>query len=551
MSGPSEMLLFLGRFHPLLVHLPLGLILLLATLELLARSRRFPMANANGGLILALTVPLAGLTALCGWLLSLGGGYENHLLQWHQWTGIGTAAVCALAGLFYLLKLKRAYRWVLFASVGVLVVASHFGGSLTHGSDYLVQYAPAPFRRLVRLERKPAQAPATGLLNPLQRPAFAGVVQPLFEQKCVSCHGPEKSKGGLRLDSLAGVLKGGENGPAVVAGKPAESQAWKRMRLASDHDDHMPPEGKPQPTPDELAFFEWWLKAGAPAEKRVAELNPPANVVRWLTGADAQPPSTLSGPPPKLLADILPAALQLADSLSIPINPLTESEGWLQANAAIAGTNFDDAGLSKLAPLGPNLRWLDLAGTRISDAGLASLRAWPNLTRLHLERTTLTDAGLAWLTNLTQLEYLNLYGTAVSDAGLTQLEKLPKLKHLYLWQTRVSPEAAKQFQLARTDREQLRAWEQEIELLQARIRANQFILEIGVTSAPPAVTSAPVNKACPVSGEPAKAGKTVVYEGRVIAFCCDDCKAKFQQDPKPFLAKLPLKENPPPPQEGK
>ena len=94
MSGPSDISLFFGRLHPLLVHLPIGLIVLLALLEVLARSHRFKQANANAGLILALAVPASLVSVLCGWLLSLGGGYPDSLLQWHKWTGIATAAAC-------------------------------------------------------------------------------------------------------------------------------------------------------------------------------------------------------------------------------------------------------------------------------------------------------------------------------------------------------------------------------------------------------------------------------------------------------------------------
>ena len=126
---------FLGRLHPLLVHLPIGLIVLLAFLELLAASSRRPRANASTGAILALAVPVSIASAVCGWLLSLGGGYEPSLLQWHKWTGIAVAALCAGLGVLYWLDWKKAYRVGLLGTFGVLLWASHYGGSLTHGKD--------------------------------------------------------------------------------------------------------------------------------------------------------------------------------------------------------------------------------------------------------------------------------------------------------------------------------------------------------------------------------------------------------------------------------
>ena len=530
--------MFFGRLHPLLVHLPIGLILLLAALELLARRPAFKQANTNAGLILAFTVPAALAAALCGWLLSLGGGYQDRLLQWHKWTGIGTAAACVLAGCLYRLDLKKAYRLCLFLSAAILVLASHFGGSLTHGSDYLARYAPGPLRRWLAGPSvpPPAQAKPRDVASLL---TFSEVVEPVLQKNCVSCHGPEKSKGKLRLDSLAAALKGGEAGPVIVAGKSAESSLMKRLRLPLGEDDHMPPEGKPQPAADELTLLQWWIDAGAPGDKKLAELNPPPHIARILEARVGAPSPLAKTNPPRPLGEALPLAAKLGDELHIAILGLSPREPWLQCNAAVAGKGFGDAELQRLAPLAANLRWLDLAGTSVTDAGLARLPAMPNLTRLHLERTAITDAGLAGLAGMTSLEYLDLYGTAVSDAGLESLQKLPNLKRLYVWRTKVTPEAAKAFMEARLDRNQLEAWQNEIAQLQARIRDAHVSVELGaVTPAAPAAKAAPVNTQCPVSGKPIDPTKTVVHEGAVVAFCCDDCKAKFEKDPKPFLSKL-------------
>ncbi len=247
MSNPSDIVLFLGHLHPLLVHLPIGLIVLLASLELFARTRRFNHANANTGLILSLTVPAILVTVLCGLMLSQAGGYQDKLLQWHKWTGIGTASACAVAALLYRANLKAAYRVCLFSTVALLVVAGHYGGSLTHGSDYFVRYAPAPIRAWFSPPAKLA-TPGTNHVELAQVAAFPRVIQPVLQQNCVSCHGPEKAKGGLRVDTFEGLMKGGKAGPVVVAGKPAESDLLKRIHLPVTDDDHMPPDGKPQPS---------------------------------------------------------------------------------------------------------------------------------------------------------------------------------------------------------------------------------------------------------------------------------------------------------------
>ena len=531
------MALFFGRLHPLLVHLPIAIILLLGLLELLARRTRFHHANSGAGLLLALATPAAVVTALCGWLLALGGGYQDRLLQWHRWTGVGTALICVVTAALYRFNFKKAYQWSLFAGCVVLAVASHFGGSLTHGSDYLVHYAPQPFRKWLGGAGTESQV-ASKKLN--QDPeVFAAIVQPILQQNCIGCHGPEKSKGGLRLDSFQSMLKGGENGPAVVPGKPLETLLLKRTRLPLSSDDHMPPDGKPQPTSADLALLEWWVQNGAPTNKTVAQMKATPAVGQILASRLGLPLPVARVVTPKPLDQVLPAATKLGDDLNIVVSALSPSEPWLQCTASIAGTNFGDADLARLAPLGPNVRWLDLGGTAVTDSGLAALISMPNVSRLHLERTAVTDSGLGHLGELSHLEYLNLHHTAITDNGLQALGGLPKLKQVYLWETKVTPEAAKMFADVRSEKEQVEQWQKQIEELNAKIRQAHAVVDLGDIPAPAASTNtAPVNSTCPVSGKAIDPAKTVTYEGKLIAFCCDDCKAKFEKDPKTFLAKL-------------
>lgn len=546
MNAPSELALFFGRFHPVLVHLPIGLIILLAFLEAVSRFPRFKHASANNGLILALGAPLSVVAAILGLLLSQEGGYDPKLLQLHQWTGIATAVGFVVAALLYRLNLLKAYRFSIYGSFVVLLVASHFGGSLTHGSDYLVRYAPGPFRNQLAKQRSASTAEKAGTW--LEQPVFASVVHPILEDKCIACHGPEKAKGGLRVDSYESLMKGGEYGPAIIAAKASDSDLVKRMLLPIDDDDHMPPDGKPQPDKDEIALIRWWVDSGANADATVEALNPPAGIQSILAKRFGAPPvappeTAPAGASPKPADQVTNLVSQLANELEIPITFLGQREPWLHANPSIAGQRFGDAELSKLAALGPNLRWLDLGGTAVTDTGLTNLAQFPNLVRLHLERTGVSDAGLSAILPLAHLEYLNLHSTPITDEGVTQLGKAQKLRQLYVWQTKVTPVGAKAFTTARVDEDQVRQWEEEIDKLRRLIREQQVTINLGTTNQPAAakadIAKAALNANCPVSGKPVDPSKTSVYEGKTIAFCCDNCKAKFDADPKPFLANLP------------
>jgi uncharacterized membrane protein len=282
-EASSDLMLFLGRFHPLLVHLPIGFLVLLATLELLALRPPFKAANGSARFILALAVPAAAATAFCGWLLGQSGEYEPSLLEWHERAGIGVAIAYAILLLLHGLNQKRAYRVCLVLSCGLLAVASHLGGSLTHGRDYLTRYAPEPFRSWLGGTQEASATPSTSATAGwAQQKAFGAVVQPILQQYCVPCHGPEKSKARLRLDSFDGLQRGSKDGPVVRAGASASSRLIELMALPEEDDSHMPPLGKPQPGTDDLALIRWWIDAGASATATAGELKPPAEIEQML-----------------------------------------------------------------------------------------------------------------------------------------------------------------------------------------------------------------------------------------------------------------------------
>ena len=109
----------------------------------------------------------------------------------------------------------------------------------------------------------PAAAPAVAAAPASAAVDFTRDVQPILETKCLECHNPGKIKGKLLMDSLAALLKGGSSGPALVAGKPDESEMIKRLVLPKDHDDIMPPKGGPLAA-NEIDVLKRWVAAGAP-----------------------------------------------------------------------------------------------------------------------------------------------------------------------------------------------------------------------------------------------------------------------------------------------
>lgn len=194
---------FLGRMHPMIVHLPIGFLLLAALFEGLAYSQRYASLKAAVPLTLLLGSIFAILACLLGYLLSLTGDYDPQQLSRHKYGGL---LVAAMAILLYGMQLQRwrfsatLPRWVLTAGSGLvlllMIYAGHQGANLTHGADYL------SLATLQEKERpKPDSLEAAYL--------FEDIVQPLLIKRCGQCHGQGKRKGELSVGSLAALLKGG------------------------------------------------------------------------------------------------------------------------------------------------------------------------------------------------------------------------------------------------------------------------------------------------------------------------------------------------------
>lgn len=301
--GPDAALFF-GRFHPLIVHLPIGFFLLVAASE---AATFHPRLRERVEPALGLLVPISAAAALgafvMGQLLALEGGFPAEALSNHR--RLTLLAVIGMAACWVLFERQHAkagqgrwlYRGVLGATLGLLSLGAHFGGTMTRGEAYLSKYAPDFMKPLLGAEEPKQPAQPVKVAAPGAEPlVFADVVQPILDEHCVECHGADKQKGKLRLDSLAELMKGGENGASVVAGQVAESPLLQRMLLPVSDDDRMPPEGKPSPKPEALALIEFWIERGASPTLKVKDaLAPTVSRALLERAAGGAKPATLPG----------------------------------------------------------------------------------------------------------------------------------------------------------------------------------------------------------------------------------------------------------------
>lgn len=288
-----------------------------------------------------------------------------------------------------------------------------------------------------------------------ERVLYKDAVAPILMARCIGCHGEKKQKGKLRLDSLAAVLKGGSEEDTVVPGDVKKSSFVWRLHLPIDDDERMPPEKKDQLTKQEIAVLEFWVKSGAKGDATVAVLKPDAATDASIKHVFANIPKA-SVDVAKAKAPVLtPAQIKAAkdtiaqvEKSGASLMAIAQDTPELRFSALNVAKEYGDKNLALLKPVADQIKWVDLARTQVTDAGLAQLTTMKNLNRLHLENTKITDAGLDKIKGLANLEYLNLYGTAVTDAGIMKLAGLKKLKKLFVWQSKVTEGGAKKLATA-------------------------------------------------------------------------------------------------------
>lgn len=261
------------------------------------------------------------------------------------------------------------------------------------------------------------------------KPDFAKDIGPVLAKNCLECHGPEKQKGKLRLDSKEAAFKGGDSGKAgIVASKAADSRLYQVVTLPKGHDDIMPPKGEPlsKATTD---LIKAWIDAGAewPAGLKLTASG--------VGGAGDKKEADL-GPGPKPTAAETKAVAELTKA-GITAREIAQGSNWRYINLRVVGKKFDAKVWDQIKDVG-NLIELNAAGVELTDAELAKVGKVTNLRTLNLANASVKDSSLAGIKGLVNLTYLNLVGTQVTDAGLKQLVGLKNLKSIYLFESKVT-----------------------------------------------------------------------------------------------------------------
>ena len=443
--------MFFGHFHPVVVHLPIGMLIIAAILEFISRKKELKNLQPAIAPILWWGMIFAIISCIFGYLLSSSGEYNEDTLFWHQWMGISVALVAL--GAWYMKKnwasdetLKKIYMPSMYALVILLTATGHFGGNMTHGEDYLYAYTPEPFRSLAGL---PPHTNGTGKVRKIeniqQALVYQDIIAPVMEQKCWSCHNANKIKGQLRMDKVELFTKGGEHGVIFKANDPENSEMLKRVLLDPTDEHHMPPKGKTPLSEQEIALVHWWIKNGAKFEVKVAQLKPDEKIKPILAALAGGTLLATTTSRSEIISPVFSEKISAASEsdikkltdLNVIVMPVAKDQNFLDVNF-INARGLDDAKISLVSNLSDQIVWLKLGNTKITDKSLGNIAKLKNLTRLNLEHTAISDVGISALKDLKYLEYINLFDTKITDVGIAALAKLKALKKVYCWKTKVT-----------------------------------------------------------------------------------------------------------------
>lgn len=460
----SDSTLFFGRFHSLIVHLPIGFILLGVAVFLLSLFKKFRFLLTSLPLILLLSAISAILAVVFGFFLATEGGYPEGTLSWHRWMGIvvallSVASLLLIVGFFdknssgIPLRERLKIRFLdseinkqkkqLGVCLGMLAicisVTGHLGGNLTHGEGYLFDYAPSFIQELVSNAESekgiysfPEDADSTLV--------FEHIIQPALIQKCATCHQGESKKGGLSIMTLEDLKLGGETGPAIEEGSLSTSELYQRVTLNPESKKFMPPKGAGL-SYGEITLLKYWIENGIDQQLSVTSEEIPKEIKELIESTYGLSTRKKAHYEKVQVAAIPETTLNGIRGQGFRIATLSEENNFLEV---VAIGKLKSENIEALKEIGEQITWLDLGESDIKDESLGIIAEFQNLTKLLLDNNPISDQGAPALGKLINLETVNLYNTSVGDSTLSSLAQIKSLQSVYVWNTKVSKALASQ-----------------------------------------------------------------------------------------------------------
>jgi uncharacterized membrane protein len=412
-----------GRMHPLLLHLPIGALVIALVLVFFRNDFKSESFTKITDLIFAIAALSAALSALMGFILSKEGGYDEASLNYHLIAGI---SVSILTWILLLINTER--KWLFNSLIAVsfmaIVVAGHFGATLTHGENFVT----APLMK--------SEQTVTVITDSTS--LYRAAIEPIFKSKCMSCHNEQKKKGNLLMTSVESILAGGKHGPIWKAGDSENSTIIQRIHLPEDHEDHMPPAGKTPLTEKEKQLLIRWIVQGANVTTAWTKFAK-SDTLMLLAKEFISPPKQPEAEPTYSFSSASQETIKKLNTPYRTVTPLAAKSPALSVEFFL-GNSFKSDLLRELEPIKDQIVNLTLSGMPIVDSDGKLISEFVNIEKLNLNKTKVTGAVLTSLKDLKKLKSLSIAGTATDVASLQAISGLPHLKEVFLWNTQVTQE---------------------------------------------------------------------------------------------------------------
>jgi len=457
----SPVLESFGRLHPLLVHLPLGLVFAAFAVEVTRLIQRRPTVSAFTPIALGLAALGAVAASGTGWFFAESEASSDSLF-WHRWLGI-SASIVLIALAWLAARATRSsgegtqitpiVRSVLLASALLVGWVGHLGGDMVWGENYVLQPIVKAWRGTPVNDDTGAKEGAGSGTEPDKLAYYTSNVLPILQDRCYQCHGNGKHKGSLSMDVRSSLVSRDSRGSWIVqAGDPAHSLMIERCMLPAEDDDAMPPKGD-RLKASQLEVLRTWIAAGAvmPAGSATGQ----ASEVGGVRGAPV-PASTAESRGPVKVAKGRSAGLpalsdsQVAEAAALRgngINAVPLSVGASTFAVSIpGGKGVGDVALAALIPIAPQIEELSFARAAVSDAGMMQMPSMPLVRSVRVDNTALTDVGITVLLSRTlEAETVNLVSTSATDGVFMVLAKLPRLQRVYVFNTQITSQGIDRF----------------------------------------------------------------------------------------------------------
>jgi len=441
---------FLGSFHPVILHLPIGLwfgLLLLLFADCITKKHSLRNYLFVGACITFFTGVIAFIT---GANLYLAGSYSRETLVPHMY---GALFFLAGALAFCVLVKRGAGNFVLWltalASMALLGFAGHVGGVITHGDPM----EKAPWIVLKQQNEEQALKLAARKASASDPLVFDHVVMPILENKCINCHGTSRAKGKLRMDSFEALVQGGSNGPSLVPGNIKESLMLERVHLPLHIKEHMPPKDKEQLTPEELAFLEWWVASAADPKLKVSKATFPEEIKPLIASFTGDSPDAIQRRQERAMkAALFERHQKIAAQFPGTLTQAVQGESRFELHSA-SMYDIDEAALRELIkPIVNYIVRVDWYNRRMEAEWVDLLKHCSNLEVLNLRQSEISEEQLiALIEQNPKLHSLNFYGVGISDTIIPTIKPRiarGQLAKVNLTETQLSPEGLQELQAA-------------------------------------------------------------------------------------------------------